>query len=1467
MWPEFDSLNPRLGFLRRPRASATAMLPAVGIVVLSLAAGLTNAPSAFAENGPGAHDWPAPTAKPAPSAQEKAVEEALAQAKAMGKTVAIDHLTTGNSQTFANPGGTLTTEAGPAPERVKQEDGNWLAIDTALQVNPDGTLSPKAVPSPLVISGGGTGPMATMTTADGKRLAVKAPFVLPEPTLDGNDALYRNVLPDVDLRLSATQLGGWSQVLIVRTAEAAANPALKTIRLEVDALGLNSSADAAGNLTFNDAQGKPRFSSPTSFMWDSAATAPAAPLSGLASKSAPEDSPMSEPPAADQPAVSSADGPGEGANVKPITVKADATGIELIPDTSLLGQGTGPWYIDPGVNPSVDSVNQAWSQVQEAYPDTNEFNGTSNGQNTPAAGYCGYSTCTRKGRERAYFQIGINSAIYGAEVLDARLYATVVSSSSPSTATPMGLYDSPTAISNPTTWNNQPCDGASRMGGCAKIGGISISGTGEIEYDVTTQMKIAAASRWSTFTFGLAPDNENNMYYRQRFSNTPHVVVTYDITPTVGNPRTSPTPGFAGTGAYSACRTPGATNPSDNPGWLGVNTNVHLTSATHSATGRQLQTTFQLRDDDAGGASTWHRTGWNGSSGDAVVDVGTLIEGHQYGWTSRTTDGTLTSAETPWCFFRIDRTPPSAAVVSTDFPASGTTGGHPKRVGEEGTFTLTGVDNAPTNGSTRSSGLACARWTTDPVKAASDWNCTDSDTRITKLTGGKATVKYTPRAWGTSYLYLQTQDNAGNMSQPVAYSFYVPSNPNSPAPIFGDINGDSKADVVLADGAGNIRQINVGGKADLVLKNADGTDRVVNSGGDPAASPVALAGSSVTGNGWNGAQLTHRGSLGAKNVDDLFAHAPGAPNLYAFTSNSSGVVDGQASTKVLKPTTCVASDFTPITCSTYKFGTADWTNVTQIAAFGSVTGDSKPGNPDSLPKTSLLFVENGRLWLSTPGVLNQLDTKAILLSANDTRWGGYELLTPGRAQGANFPTLWARSKADGGTIHAFSVKGTPEAPVLTGFTDPSAGLITGKIDPTRYARVGSDGDLTGDNIPDLWAVDETGQLVAFNGVGTAPNGTTVLYPTVTGIAPTFTLQGNLNTPSHQWKLTGAASSKTPSAGGNKNPATTAGITWPTETIEGRSTPYAAFNGGQAAITASSSAVDTRKSFTITTWAKAGPNGGLIASQDNTRNSAFTLYASAGASRWNFALANGDTDGMQYDWSDNANAAARFTPNTWTRLTAVYNAETGLMSLYVNGVLGASGHHAATKSPVPSGPLVLGRFKANGQPDHYATFVGGISNFAVYPYAAAPTAPAAAGPVPLTASPANCIDNDHGNTTDGSKIGIWTCHGGDNQKLDIRSDGTVRVQGKCLDAAGDGTANGTLITLWTCNGGLNQRFLPRADGSIHNPVSGRCVDLDHANTTPGTQLWLWDCIPSDAQRWTVMALGTAPLPLPSLDAAP
>jgi Ricin-type beta-trefoil lectin domain/Glycosyl hydrolase family 76/Ricin-type beta-trefoil lectin domain-like len=125
-----------------------------------------------------------------------------------------------------------------------------------------------------------------------------------------------------------------------------------------------------------------------------------------------------------------------------------------------------------------------------------------------------------------------------------------------------------------------------------------------------------------------------------------------------------------------------------------------------------------------------------------------------------------------------------------------------------------------------------------------------------------------------------------------------------------------------------------------------------------------------------------------------------------------------------------------------------------------------------------------------------------------------------------------------------------------------------------------------------------------------------------------------------------------------------------------------------------------------------------------------------------------------------------------------------------------------------------------------------------------------GTGPVTSGVAGkCLDLTGDNTTDGTKVELWSCNGTGGQSWTAASDGTLRTSGKCLDATGAGTANGTLLEIWDCNGGANQQWQPY-DGGYRNPVSGRCLDDPGASATDGTQLELWDCNGGTAQIWSL-----------------
>jgi hypothetical protein len=89
--------------------------------------------------------------------------------------------------------------------------------------------------------------------------------------ITGDTAVYRDVLPDVDLKVTAQALG-FSEVLVVRSRTATRNPRLASLTFGLATKGVDVAAESTGGLAARDAKGAAVFTAPAPLMWDSSAS-------------------------------------------------------------------------------------------------------------------------------------------------------------------------------------------------------------------------------------------------------------------------------------------------------------------------------------------------------------------------------------------------------------------------------------------------------------------------------------------------------------------------------------------------------------------------------------------------------------------------------------------------------------------------------------------------------------------------------------------------------------------------------------------------------------------------------------------------------------------------------------------------------------------------------------------------------------------------------------------------------------------------------------------------------------------------------------------------------------------------------------------------------------------------------------------------------------------------------------------
>ncbi|MFJ3302166.1 ricin-type beta-trefoil lectin domain protein [Streptomyces sp. NPDC086549] len=1045
-----------------------ALLPAVATLLLT---GLVVPAAGFAA------DDPVDTSDPLLAAQ--------AQAIAGGTSVPVDALTSETGTVAAEPDGSFTRTSSVLPVRVRQ-DGDWVPVDATLAANADGTYSPKATLSGVRLSGGGNGPLATLTDPAGHRMSLTMPFALPAPQVGGNTALYTSVLPGVDLSVSVTDQGGFSDVLVVHDAKAAADPRVRRLAVATDTDGLDLSPTAAGGMTATARDGSVSYTSPPPLMWDSSSSSPTGTQTRLRTASLARAAAGSSDPAD----TSSVTGPGTGAQVGQVPMSTTSGTITLAPDTSLLdGSGTHyPVYIDPFDDP-VNSKSGAFDEVysSSACSDAPQYNKPQT--NGEGVGYQRWGGACGIGLERSYYAVNTSGLDPAMHVIEAEVTVktTYAASLDCSHDQPITLH-STGPISSDTDWKHQPetldDNGYPAVKTTVPSGANTNCSNSTARFRVDKQIQQIADGNKSTWTIGLfgneSTSSSNDDYLRM--SQTLSLVTNFDIPPdTPTKLRTTPKP----LGADGDCVT-----GSGAVGWIGATTyddagsNVQLHSIviTHIK-GEHAQAHYHVWDrtdlDSSGNPvdKPDRVSDSTASGGDADASIGfTLKDGHEYGWDVYARDNSSIHMQSPvsdHCWFDTDFTPPQTPAIADNphFPSVGGGAGDTYAGSDVTTdFSVTAADNTPADtcdpAGCKSSGIDHFLWQLDSQPTAT----TGHTAKVTSTSGttasGTLTVPVTN--WGVHTLYVAAVDRAGNISQsPAGYTFTAPWNPKTKiAP--GDITGDGSPDLLATTSTGDLELIP--GNTDPAQAPAQAQDGPVTGTPPAITGPVIVSTAADAPAGtWKDYLIAHRGNLHGDTHDDLLAYNRKNNRLYVVQNDLDPKDDGAFphepfSTfpgfldhryEAVSKDPCESTDTVPAArCADAGYDPkAPW-DITQLVAAGDVYGNSD--------HPAVITVEHGKLWIyQTYGTVHMGHPRLL----GDGDWSGLTLIAPGRVGGTftvdangngkvtgGTPTLWARDDASG-AVYTFPLgsDGNGQLPKL--LHAPVRTALTSAVRPTSGGTI------------------------------------------------------------------------------------------------------------------------------------------------------------------------------------------------------------------------------------------------------------------------------------------------------------------------------------------------------------------------------------------------------------------------------
>jgi hypothetical protein len=115
----------------------------------------------------------------------------------------------------------------------------------------------------------------------------------------------------------------------------------------------------------------------------------------------------------------------------------------------------------------------------------------------------------------------------------------------------------------------------------------------------------------------------------------------------------------------------------------------------------------------------------------------------------------------------------------------------------------------------------------------------------------------------------------------------------------------------------------------------------------------------------------------------------------------------------------------------------------------------------------------------------------------------------------------------------------------------------------------------------------------------------------------------------------------------------------------------------------------------------------------------------------------------------------------------------------------------------------------------------------------------------------CVDDKGNSSANRTAIVIWSCSGSDPAENWNFSNGEFVHNGKCLNDKGSG-GSGTKVILYSCTGGSNEKWSHLANGQLKLQAHGGtlCLDDPRSSTKNGTQLIVYKCQGSTNQKFSL-----------------